>query len=460
MIDVTAFKDQTVAVMGLGKSGLSAARALASGGANVWAWDDGEARRNEAANNGVSLADLYQADWSKVETLVLSPGIPHTYPEPHAIAAKAKESGAEIICDVDLLARTVQDARYVGITGTNGKSTTTALIGHILKAAGRPVEIGGNYGIPALELEPLTGDGTYVLELSSYQLERVPSIALDVAILLNITPDHLNRHGGMDGYVAAKKVIFDRAKDDGHAIIGMEDANCRGLSLEMMFSGAFQGGKNLTPISGSARTPGGVYVENGTLIDDLDYGQTRIMDMTGLPTLPGNHNWQNAAAAYATAKVAGIDAETIACAIQSFAGLAHRQELIRTIGRVTYINDSKGTNTEAASRALACYEVIHWIAGGEFKEENLDALAEELGRVSKAYLIGEAAETFARLLQGKAEAEVCGDLETALAKAHDNAQASGGRATVLLSPACASFDQFENFEARGDAFREMVKALS
>ncbi len=460
MIDVTAFKDQTVAVMGLGKSGLSAARALAAGGASVWAWDDGEARRNEAAGHGVDLADLYQADWSKVATLVLSPGIPHTYPEPHAIAANAMESRAEIICDVDLLARTVQGARYVGITGTNGKSTTTALIGHILKAAGRPVEIGGNYGIPALEMAPLGDNGTYVLELSSYQLERVPSIALDVAVLLNITPDHLKRHGGMDGYVAAKKIIFDRAKDDGHAIIGMEDANCRGLSLEMMVSGAFHGGKNLTPISGSARTPGGVYVENGRLIDDLDYGQTEIMDMTGLPTLPGSHNWQNAAAAYAAAKVAGIDAETIVAAIQSFAGLAHRQEMIRTIGRVSYINDSKGTNTEAASRALACYENIHWIAGGEFKEDNLDALAEELGRVSRAYLIGEAAETFAGLLQGKAETEMCGDLETALAKAHENAQASAGRATVLLSPACASFDQFENFEARGAAFRHLVEALS
>jgi UDP-N-acetylmuramoylalanine--D-glutamate ligase len=460
MIDVTAFKDQTVAVMGLGKSGLSAARALSAGGANVWAWDDGEARRKEAQGAGVNLADLYEADWSKIETLVLSPGIPHTFPEPHAIAAKASENGAEIICDVDLLARTMLDARYVGISGTNGKSTTTALIGHILKTAGRPVEIGGNYGIPALELEPLTSDGAYVLELSSYQLERVPSIALDVAILLNITPDHLNRHGGMDGYVAAKKIIFDRAKDDGHAIIGMEDANCRGLSLEMMVSGAFQGGKNLTPISGSARVPGGVYVENGTLIDDLDYGQTKIMDVSGLATLPGGHNWQNAAAAYAAAKFAGIDAGTIAAALQSFAGLAHRQELIRTIGRVSYVNDSKGTNTEAASRALACYEHIHWIAGGEFKEDNLDALAEQLSRIDRAYLIGEAADTFAGLLQGEADLEICGDLATALEKAHENAQASGVRATVLLSPACASFDQFENFEARGDAFRQMVEVLS
>jgi UDP-N-acetylmuramoylalanine--D-glutamate ligase len=458
MINVTSFADKPIGVLGLGRSGLSAVRALAAGGADVWAWDDTEAKRDEAIAEGVKLTDLYQSDWSKLDTLVLSPGIPDQFPEPHKIAQLARDAGCEIICDVDLLARQIEDAKFVGITGTNGKSTTTALIGHILQAAARPVEVGGNYGIPALDLSPLDNNGTYVLELSSYQLERIPSVRLDVAILLNISPDHLDRHGGMDGYVAAKRILFERTKDGGPAnsmaIIGMEDANCRGMCMELMID---RGGKGIVPISGSARTPGGVYVENGILTDDLENKQSSIQDMREVPTLPGQHNWQNAAAAYAAARAADIDPEQIAAALKTFTGLAHRQELIQEIGGVTYINDSKATNTEAAAKALACYDSIHWIAGGQFKEENLGAIEEFLGNVKHAYLIGEAQKDLASLIGSAASTSQCGDLEVAVQAAHQAAQEGGG--AVLLSPACASFDQFENFEVRGDAFRDLVNKM-
>jgi len=455
VINVTSFDNKPVAVMGLGRSGLSAVRALAAGGAEVWAWDDREATRSKAVEAGVSLTDLYQSDWSQLDTLVLSPGIPDQFPEPHEIANRARDAGCEIICDVDLLAREVAAARFVGVSGTNGKSTTTALIGHILNQAGRSVEIGGNYGVPALELAPLGEDGTYVLELSSYQLERIPSVRLDVAVLLNISPDHLDRHGGLDGYVAAKRILFERTKEGGQTIIGMEDSHCRGMSLELMID---RGGKGIVPISGSARTPGGVYVDNGTLIDDLENQQNSILDLRSVSTLPGGHNWQNAAAAYAAARAAEIEPDKIAQAIQSFAGLPHRQELICEINGVAYINDSKATNTEAAAKALLCCDNIHWIAGGQFKEENLGAIEQMLPQVKHAYLIGEAQVQLAGLIGSNVPSSSCGDLETALMAAHQAAQ-EAGNGTVLLSPACASFDQFTDFEQRGDTFRDLVNKL-
>ncbi|MBT3915698.1 MAG: UDP-N-acetylmuramoyl-L-alanine--D-glutamate ligase [Rhodospirillaceae bacterium] len=455
MIDVTSFANKPVGVLGLGRSGLSAVRALAAGGAEVWAWDDQAASRDKAIEEGVELTDLYQSDWSQLNTLVLSPGIPDQYPKPHEIATRARAAGCEIICDVDLLAREVSAARFVGVSGTNGKSTTTALIGHILKAAGRSVEIGGNYGIPALDLAPLGEDGTYVLELSSYQLERIPSVRLDVAVLLNISPDHLDRHGGLDGYVAAKRILFERSKENAQTIIGMEDSHCRGISLELMID---RGGKGIVPISGSARTPGGVYVENGMLIDDLENQQQSIMDLRVVPTLPGQHNWQNTAAAYAAARAADIEPETIAAAIKSFSGLAHRQELIREFNGVAYINDSKATNTEAAAKALGCYENVHWIAGGQFKEEDLGTIEEVMPQVKQVYLIGEAQDQLAGLLGSSVSTSTCGDLETAVKAAHQAAQSEGG-GTVLLSPACASFDQFSDFEQRGETFRDLVNYL-
>jgi UDP-N-acetylmuramoylalanine--D-glutamate ligase len=456
MITVSSFANKPIGVLGLGRSGLSAVRALTAGGAEVWAWDDTEDKRNDAIEAGIALTDLYQSDWSKLDTLVLSPGIPDQYPEPHTLATRARATGCEIICDVDLLARANDSARFVGISGTNGKSTTTALIGHILKEAGRLVEIGGNYGIPALDLPPLDESGTYVLELSSYQLERIPSVRLDVAILLNISPDHLDRHGGMEGYVAAKKILFERAGEGSKAIIGIEDNHLRGICLELMID---RGGKGIIPISASTRAPGGVYVDDGMLIDDLDNQQNTIMDLHPVPTLPGQHNWQNAAAAYAAARAADIAPEQIKAALKTFGGLAHRQEHIQTIEGVAFVNDSKATNTEAAGKALACYDNIHWILGGQFKEESLGALEPMLERVSHAYLIGEASDQLSGLLGSAVSTTQSGDLESALAAAHKNAKLAKP-STVLLSPACASFDQFENFEVRGDTFRTLVENLA
>jgi len=343
----------------------------------------------------------------------------------------------------------------IAITGTNGKSTTTALVGHILEFAGRDVQVGGNIGMPVLELERLAPEGIYVLELSSYQLERVPSLSLDVAVLLNVTPDHLDRHGGMDGYVAAKRIIFDRTVDKATAVVGLEDTQSRGVCLELMAKNRHR----IIPISTVARAAGGVWVDNGILTDDTDHGARPIMDLAHAPALPGRHNWQNAAAAYAVTRALGVPASVIAEAVNSFPGLAHRQEKVRTIGRVAYINDSKATNTDSASKALACYDDIYWLAGGIFKEESLGALVEFLPRVRAAFLFGEAAPKFARWLKGKVAVVECGTMDVALTRAHQAAQATHAGGTVLLSPACASFDQFRDFEQRGAKFRAAVDAL-
>jgi len=456
MIDVHIFAGQPVAVMGLGRSGLSAARALAKGGADVWAWDDNEGHRQTAAASDINVCDPDGWDWQRVKTLVLSPGIPATFPAPHPTAQCAMDAGAEIICDVDLLAREVGDARYVGVTGTNGKSTTTALIGHIFEQAGRSVQVGGNLGTPVLDLDILGADGAYVLELSSYQLERVPSLTIDIAVLINISPDHLDRHGGMEGYVAAKRHLFDHPAQGARAVVGMDDHHSRELCLDLMVRGDFK----IIPISASQRVPGGVYAPDGRLIDDMDNGQAEVLDLRAVGSLPGQHNWQNAAAAYAAARAAGIAAEDIVPAIKFFPGLAHRQERIRRIGRVTYINDSKATNIDAAARALACYGAIHWIAGGRAKQDDLTDLEPYFGNIRRAYLIGEAALPFAASLDGKIEVRQCGDLTTAVNEAHAAAQEADEDSVVLLSPACASFDQFDNFEQRGDTFRTLVEGLA
>ncbi len=455
MIEVSTFKGEAVAVMGLARSGLTAAAALAAGGAFVWAWDDKEDSRRQAEHQGIPLVDLYSCDWEKVETLVLSPGIPHTFPKPHPIAEKAIAAGVEIICDIDLLARAVPEARYIGLTGTNGKSTTTALVGHILKRAGHKVQVGGNIGMPVLDLERLGADGAYVLELSSYQLERMPAMALDIAVLLNITPDHLNRHGGLEGYVEAKRRIFEQTKDGGVAIVSMEDPRSRGICMELMGEGR----KRIVPISTASRAAGGVYVADGVLIDDIDHGAESACDLREAPALPGRHNWQNAAAAYAVARLSGIAPQVIADALADFPGLAHRQEKIRTIGKVSYFNDSKATNSDSAAKALACYRSIHWLAGGQFKEKTLGEALDYLAHVRHAYLFGDAAAKFEGELANRVALTRHANMADALAAAHRSAQSEGDPAVVLLSPACASFDQFKDFEDRGDQFRRMVGEL-
>ncbi|MGH6975690.1 MAG: UDP-N-acetylmuramoyl-L-alanine--D-glutamate ligase [Stellaceae bacterium] len=455
MIDVDQFRNQTIAVLGLARSGLAAAEALKRGGARVVAWDDAASRRDEAKRTGFELVDL-AAGLAGAKTLVLSPGIPHTFPQPHPAAARAKAAGVPIIGDIELLALAQKAAHFAGITGTNGKSTTTALTAHILAETGRKVAVGGNLGVPALLLEPLGADGTYVLELSSYQLELTRSLVLDVAVLLNITPDHLDRHGGMDGYVAAKRRLFNGQSTRHTAVVGVDDDICRGIFATLKASGK----QRIVPISAQGRVAGGVYVVDGTLVDDLEGAARPILAMAEAPRLPGGHNGQNAAAAYAAARALGCEPDAVARAITTFPGLAHRQEWIATIDGIRYVNDSKATNADAAEKALTCYDDVYWIVGGKPKEDGIDALAPLFPRIRRAFLIGEAAARFARTLDGKVAYDVSGTLDVALAEARHTALNDRRRgAVVLLSPACASFDQFRDFEDRGDQFRHMVEAL-
>lgn len=452
MIEVTSFRNEKVAILGLARSGLAAAEALKKGGAHVLAWDDAATKREAAAARGLPVVDLASADLANVKALVLSPGIPSTFPAPHPVAARARAAGIEIIGDIELLARSRRNVRYAGITGTNGKSTTTALLGHILKEAGLPVAVGGNLGIPALMLDTLGPQGIYVLEMSSYQLELTTSLTFDVAILLNVTPDHLDRHGGMEGYIAAKERIFARQGGKQAAVIGVDDAICRGIAKKLTAAG-----RKLVAISTETVPAGGVYVTDGRLIDDVDGTRRIVLDLAQAPRLPGRHNWQNAAAAFAAARCLGVKSDVIAQAITTFPGLAHRQELVGVIDGVRYINDSKATNADAAANALACYDNIYWIAGGIAKEGGINSLGDFFPRIRHAYLIGKAAPAFAKTLTGRVPFTLSGDLAQAMHAAHDAAAAG---ATVLLSPACASFDQFADFEARGDAFRRLVQTLT
>ena len=456
MIDLSFFSGLPVAVLGLGKSGMSAAKALQDSGAEVWAWDDSEDRRAEARAAGIPLVDLTACNWQELTSLILSPGIPHTHPKPHPVVRLAREHNCEIIGDIELLGRAERSATYIGITGTNGKSTTTALVGHILEMAGRSVATGGNLGVPVLEFESLENNGSYVLELSSYQLELTFSITFDIAVLLNISPDHLDRHGGMEGYIAAKKMIFHRQTKPRTAVIGIDDDNSRKIFDEL--SAADE--QNVIAISGDGKVPGGIYVQDSVLYDDSEGQAVPAIDLREIPSLPGTHNGQNAAAAFAVCKSAGVDAPVIVACMRSFPGLPHRQELVAVIDGIAYVNDSKATNADAAARALSCYETIYWIAGGRSKEGGLAGLESYFPRIRHAFLIGEAAEDFAGSLNGKVAVTLCEDLIQALTAAQ--AMAKSDRqidAVVLLSPACASFDQFKSFEERGDVFRTAVNAL-
>jgi UDP-N-acetylmuramoylalanine--D-glutamate ligase len=455
MIVIREFEGRKTVVLGLARSGLAAVKALAAGGAEVLAWDDNEKTR-AAIGDSVALRDPATIEWRDVAALILSPGIPHSFPKPHPATLAARDAGVELLGDIELLGRAQPSARYIGITGTNGKSTTTALIGHILAAAKMMVEVGGNLGPPALGLEPLDATGAYVLELSSFQLELVTTRAFDFAVLLNITPDHLDRHGDMEGYIAAKKRIFARQRAGATAVVGIDDPICREIAAELRRESRAQ----VIPVSLKEPVEGGVYVEGGWLVDALDTTHTRVFDLAEATRLPGAHNAQNAAAAYAVARRLDLSPQQAIAGIRTFPGLAHRQELVDTIDGVRYINDSKATNADATEKALACYGAIYWIAGGLPKAGGITSLAPYFERLRHAFLIGNATGEFAATLDGKVSYTACGDLATAVAAAFDRAR--GDRtpgAVVLLSPACASYDQFPNFEVRGDTFRALVGAL-
>jgi len=456
MISTPRYAGARVVVMGLGKSGLSAAASLRASGAQVQVWDDTPAQMQEGAARGFSAFDGAKMNLEGVSALVWSPGIPHTLPKVHPLAARARAAGVPLTCDVDLLVEAQTDATVIGITGTNGKSTTTALTAHVFKHAGREVAVGGNIGIPALDLEPLGVGGTYVLELSSYQLELVPHLQCETSVLLNITPDHLDRHGGLEGYIAAKRRIFSHQRAPRIAIIGVDDAPSAALCETLRRDGLH----TVIPISVRKPVQGGFYVENGLLFDATGDLPKLIVDLKPIARLPGSHNWQNAAAVAAIAAAHGLSHAQIVAGLTTFPGLKHRQELVGMVENVAFVNDSKATNADAAEKALLCYDNIYWIAGGVAKEGGIAPLAPLFPRIRRAYLIGEAAGAFAETLKGKVPCAVYEDMKSAIEEAGIAALKDKlPGATVLLSPACASFDMFKNFEQRGDAFREEVRAL-
>lgn len=456
MIPVTQFAGLPVAVLGLGRAGLATAAALMKGGANVWAWDDALGARDRATIEGVPLVDLGAVNMRETTTLVMSPGIPSHHPKPHPVAARAQDADCEIIGEVELLSRTDKNAKYIGITGTNGKSTTTALVGHIFDVARRRVAVGGNLGQPALDLEYQGDGGFYVLEMSSYQLDLTNTARFNIAVWLNLTPDHLDRHGGFDGYAAAKKRIFAHQRAGDTAVIGIDDEpSCRTLEEIRTQSKA-----TCIPVSSSVRAVGGAFVTDGLMIDDIDGAGVVVMDLTTVATLPGDHNWQNAAAAYAVARAAGIDSATIVRAIKTYPGLPHRQEIVTGPDDILYVNDSKATNVDAAVRALTSYSDIYWIAGGRAKDGGFDGLQPGLANVRHAVLIGEAAGALAAYLGNQVTHSHADSMDSAVRQARTLALGQAAKqAVVLLSPACASFDQYASFEARGDDFRNTVMGL-
>jgi len=459
VIPLTTRSNQTVAVLGLGASGLAAARALAAGGARVAAWDDNEDARRRARDAEVPLSRLTGRDWAGTDALVLAPGIPLTH-KTHPVVSAALAAKCPVLGDIELLVEACPQAKFVGVTGTNGKSTTTSLIGHILGGAGRDVQVGGNLGPPALAFEPPGTDTIFVLELSSYQLDLTHRATFDVAILLNLSPDHLDRHGDMKGYIAAKKRIFrGRPGTDGRqvAVIGVDDDHGSAIADEI----AAAPGWSVIRIAAGRPLSRGVFAADGVLYDATAGDARAVCALSRIATLPGRHNWQNAAAAWAAVRAMGIAEQDAARGLRTYPGLAHRMELIATIGEVRYVNDSKATNADAAAKALACYDAIYWIAGGLPKDDGLGAVMPYLGRIRHAFLIGEAAAPFGEALQGRIPISQSGDLAHAVAAAHAMAQHDRvAGAVVLLSPACASFDQWKNFEARGDAFRAMVGQLA
>jgi UDP-N-acetylmuramoylalanine--D-glutamate ligase len=443
------FAGHRFGVMGLGKNGLPAALALRDMGAEIIAWDDKPAARQAAAAAGVTVAE---PDMAGLEALVLSPGIPHTLPAPHPIAARALAAGVAIRSDADLLFCAVRAAgsraRFAGITGTNGKSTTTALLAHILEVAGRPVAAGGNLGTAALALPLLPHDGVYVLEMSSYMLERIAALRFDAAAMLNLSADHIDRHGDMAGYARAKRLIFARQTGADTAVVGIDDALSRELGQTL------RGPARLLTISGEG--PADVWPQ-GTLLRDA---AGPIADLATARALPGSHNAQNAAAAAALALALGVPREAIAAGIASYPGLAHRQELVARAGGVVFINDSKATNADSAARALGCYDRLVWIAGGEAKAGGIESLTGFFPRIVLALLIGRDAPILAATLtaHGVPWRDV-GTLEAAVAQGWEAARA-GAAPVVLLSPACASWDQFTGFDQRGDRFRALAQAIA
>jgi UDP-N-acetylmuramoylalanine--D-glutamate ligase len=445
-------------VFGLGMSGLASARALEAGGAEPAVWDDGEKGREGALAAGFTPVDLTTADWSEFAALVLAPGVPLTHPKPHWTVEKARAAGVEIIGDTELFCRQRRAqgsrAKVIAITGTNGKSTTTALTTHLIAASGRRVAMGGNIGTAVLDLDPFADDLTYVLEYSSFQIDLTPTLDATAACLLNVTPDHLDRHGTVEHYAAVKARIFDRLGSNGTAVIGVDDAICATIAAQREEQTQVKRISVVNPVVT------GVFAEGHALVE-VERGERQPpISLTGIGSLRGAHNAQNAAAAFAMCRAIGMTREEIALGLASFPGLAHRMEEVGQMGRVLFINDSKATNADAASKALASFDSVYWIAGGLAKAGGIAGLEGFYPKIRRAYFIGAAAEDFARHVEGALPYTMSGTLGAAIRDAaHDAAASSDAEPVVLLSPACASYDQYASFTARGDAFRSHVGQL-
>ena len=463
MIPVRGYQGKTVGVLGLGRSGLATARALQAGGATALLWDDSPEARAKAEAEGFVLTDLMRDSiLDQLAALIVSPGIPHLYPQPHRVIARALELGVPVDNDVGLFFQSFATEswaemetvpRVVCVTGSNGKSTTTALIHHILQVAGRPAQMAGNIGTGVLSITPAQEGEVVVLELSSYQTELARALTPDVAVFTNLSPDHLDRHHGMGGYFAAKRRLFAEGGPD-RAVVGVDELEGRFMAGQLA-----QGAQDdrVIRISSGQKLDGfgwSVFARKGFLAEWRKGRQVASIDLRAIAGLPGAHNHQNACAAYAAARALGIAPKLIEGAFHSFAGLPHRSQVVGERGGVRFVNDSKATNVDSAAKALQAFPRIRWIAGGMGKEGGIAALAPYLGSVVKAYLIGHSARDFA-LQIGQTPHEICETMARAVARAAEEAEPGE---VVLLAPAAASFDQYPNFEKRGEDFTALVQA--
>lgn len=463
MIPVQGYTGRRVGVLGLGRSGLASARALREGGAIPLCWDDNAAAREKAAEEGFEIVELgKQGALDDVACLVVSPGIPHLYPTPNTVIRAALKAGVPVDNDISLFFASfaTQDwdnfdvmPKVVAVTGSNGKSTTSALIHHVLEQAGRNTQLAGNIGRGVLDVDPAADGDVVVLELSSYQTDLARNLTPDVAVFTNLSPDHLDRHDGMGGYFAAKRRLFAEGGPD-RAVIGIDEDEGLYLAGQLSQSAADD---RVIRISVDQKLTGPgwqVFAKKGFLSEYRKGRQVGSVDLRPIKGLPGVHNHQNACAAYAVCRTLGLAPRVIEAGFASFGGLPHRSQIIAESDGVTYVNDSKATNVDAAAKALSAFKNIRWICGGLEKDGGLDALHAATGNVAKAYVIGREAANFAMQL-GDIDAEVCTSMEFAVARAMEDA---GEGDTVLLAPAAASFDQYDSFEKRGDHFAELVAA--
>lgn len=464
MIPVTGYAGRKVAVLGLGRSGLATARALVAGGAEALVWDDSPEARARAEAEGFVCHDLSRAGaFAEVALLVTSPGIAHFYPAPHKLIARALDAGVPVDNDIGLFFRSFATSawddfettpRVICVTGSNGKSTTTALIHHILSEDGRPCQMAGNIGRGVLDMDPAEDGEVVVLELSSYQTELARALTPDIAVFTNLSPDHLDRHNGMGGYFAAKRRLFAEGGPD-RAVVGVDEPEGRFLANQL--AEGPQDDRVIRISSGSKLEEFGwsVFARKGFLSEWRRGKQVASIDLRAIAGLPGAHNHQNACAAYAACRSLGLGPKQIEAALHSFAGLPHRSQLVGERAGVRFVNDSKATNVDSAAKALQAFPAIRWIAGGMGKEGGIAALLPFVGSVKKAYLIGHSARDFALEL-GDLPHEICETMQRAVARAAEEAEAGE---VVLLAPAAASFDQYPNFEKRGEDFAAQVQAL-